>query len=236
VDKQHIIDEIKRTAAANGGIALGEVRFAVETGIAKRDWWCKHWRTWGEAVVEAGCEPNRFNSAYPDDWIMEKLALLVRELGRFPSNVDFRMRHHADPAFPSRNVFYRLGRRKAILMQRLAAFCRQRSGFDDVLAVVETVKPSELRSTLQAEAAGSDLGVVYLIKSGRHYKIGHTNALARREYELAIQLPAVHRIKTDDPEGIERYWHERFKNRRADSEWFNLSASDVAAFKRRRFM
>jgi hypothetical protein len=54
-------------------------------------------------------------------------------------------------------------------------------------------------------------GFVYLLKSGRHYKIGKTNAMGRRKYELAIQLPeklrAIHSIKTDDPDGIEQYWH-----------------------------
>jgi hypothetical protein len=42
------------------------------------------------------------------------------------------------------------------------------------------------------------------MKSGRFFKTGHTNAVGRRERELAIQLPqkvkVVHEIKTDAPQ------------------------------------
>jgi hypothetical protein len=81
---------------------------------------------------------------------------------------------------------------------------------------------------------------VYLLKSGRYYKIGRTNAVGRCERELAIQLPeravVIHSIKTDDPAGIESYWNMRFSDRRKNGEWFELLANDVTVFKRRKFM
>jgi hypothetical protein len=78
-------------------------------------------------------------------------------------------------------------------------------------------------------------GEVYLFKSGKYYKIGKTNDTVRRGNELRIQLPEkmdmIHSIKTDDPSGIEAYWHRRFQDKRMNGEWFDLNSSEIRAFK-----
>jgi hypothetical protein len=85
-------------------------------------------------------------------------------------------------------------------------------------------------------SAGYESAVVPLAA----YKMGHSNAVGRREYELGIQLPErvkeIHRIRTDDPVGIEEYWHKRFGSKRKNGEWFELTASDLKDFTRRKFM
>jgi len=67
VEKEHIVAEIRRTAAANGGKALGKGRFAAETGIREPDWRGRCWARWSDALGEAGFGPNEFQTATPED-------------------------------------------------------------------------------------------------------------------------------------------------------------------------
>jgi len=42
VDKQHILDEIRRTARSNGDEPLGKQKLLKETGIKQSDWHGKY--------------------------------------------------------------------------------------------------------------------------------------------------------------------------------------------------
>lgn len=238
MDKAYILEEIKRTARENGGVPLGRVRFADETGIRVRDWSGLHWARWADAVREAGFSANQLNCAFEREGLLEKYADFARELGRLPAKADLQMKRRSDSAFPSHNTFNRLGA-KADLVAQLREFCRLHLGYEGVVRWCDGYEPAGL-SDESTEPQDVAIGYVYLIKSGRFYKIGRSNSVGRREYELAIQLPeattSVHVIRTDDPSGIEVYWHKRFESKRMNGEWFDLNASDITAFKRRKFM
>jgi hypothetical protein len=242
MDKTHILNEIKRTAAANGGVALGQNRFETETGIKQTDWYGKHWARWRDALRESGFAPNQLRSAFEEKLLLEKYARYAQELTRLPTSAELRLKARNDSGFPHSTTFRnRLGP-KMELVEKLLEYCRSHSGLDDVIQMCENYLRSNTANTSDDAPSDEDvvIGFVYLIKSGRFYKIGKTNAIGRREYELAIQLPekpeTVHVIRTDDPDGIEEYWHKRFADKRKNGEWFELNTSDIAAFKRRKFM
>jgi hypothetical protein len=240
MDKQHIVDEIRRTAQSNKGAPLGEMRFAKQTGIKSHDWKGRFWIRWSDALQEAGFQPNQWQAAYEDEVLFEKLIALIRELGHFPIKAEFQIKGHEDSSFPSIKAFDRLGP-KHDKVAKLRAYCASRPEYADVVALcpAHSIEASDADSS-ETSAREEVFGFVYLLKSGRYYKIGHSNAVGRRERELAIQLPdkanTVHSIKTDDPSGIEDYWHRRFETKRKNGEWFQLDATDVKAFRRRTFM
>jgi hypothetical protein len=239
VEKERILREIKRTAEENGGKPFGWRRFESETGISHSDWHGKHWARWSDAVREAGFDPNQFTSAYDAEELLEKLAQLARELGHLPVEGELRMKARSDSDFPHNRPFRRLGG-KAEIIRRLREHCLNRGEYDDVVRMCDEY--SSRKRAVPEEAGDQDakIGFVYLMKSGRFYKIGHSDAPGRRQYDLTIQLPEkvelVHKIPTEAPEAAERYWHERFKAKRKGGEWFDLSAAEVKTFRRCRSM
>jgi hypothetical protein len=240
VTKEHILSEVRRTAIANGGVPLGMDRFFAETGIKSSAWHGRFWARWGDALKEAGFQPNQLNAARTAEDLLDNLAGLVRELGRFPVMGEIKLKARRDPTFPSHNTFGRFGGKRALAAQ-LENFCRDRGENDlaELCAVAAKIDDAKDAEGVPESTAG-ELCYVYLMKAGRFYKIGRTNALGRRERELVIQLPeaakVIHSIKTDDPGGIEEYWHRRFQDRRKNGEWFELTSQDIAAFRRRKFM
>ena len=238
ITKEHILAEIRRTAV--GGCALGRERFYAETGIKESDWSGRYWTRWSDAVREAGHEPNKMQEAFPEEFLLHSLASFIRELGRFPTSADLKMKSRNDPSFPSHNTFNRLGR-KAARARQLVEFCASHDGLDDVADIAKPLAATcPPRYTERDEPEVDSFAFVYQMKSGKYYKIGRSVSAEKRAYEVRLQLPEelklVHKIKTDDPVRIEAYWHQRFSSKRVRGEWFTLTREDVKAFRRRKFM
>lgn len=241
MEKEFILSEIERTARENGGKPLGKNKFSKMTGVKEHDWYGVYWAAWGDALREAGYQPNEFNKAIPKDELILKFIELMRELGKYPVSGEVRMKARNDPLFPSHSAFDKGLGNKANRIAKVLQYCHENEGYEDVQAICESMRQN-VKSISQESETGDGieplLGEVYLMKSGKHYKIGFSKHAGKREYELGIQLPesikTIHILRTDDPVGIEKYWHRRFAEKRLNGEWFNLTKSDVAAFCRRK--
>ncbi len=239
VDKDFIISEIQRTTSDNNGVPLGKSRFERDTGIRISDWYGKYWARWGDALCEAGFEPNQLNTALDEDYVIGKLIEVIKTSNKFPTMAELRLYRRSTEDFPSHQVFTRIGK-KSELAQKVIDACGTNQAYADVVSICEPIAAKINNDQSNDDTQTGLIGYVYLIKSGRYYKIGKTNSLGRREYELSIQLPEktelVHSIETDDPSGIEAYWHRRFKDKHKNGEWFELTREDIRAFQRRKFM
>jgi len=237
MDKQQLLAEIRRTTKENGGTPLGYRSFSELTAIAVSQWRGRYWRSWSEALQEAGLTPNVPKEPHGRERLILALTKLAAKLGRFPTQADVMLEKRSDdPAFPTMSAFTRhLGERGELiaLVRQYAESHPEYSHVLPLLPAADEIAPAE------DDAPGID-GAVYMLKLGKHYKIGKSFRVPQRHRELAIELPekpdVIHVITTDDPTGIEAYWHNRFAAKRTNGEWFALTREDIRAFKQRRFM
>jgi hypothetical protein len=222
-EKERILSEIRRLAEENDGRLLGRNRFFEATGIRESDWLGRYWARRSDAVEEAGLQPNAMQGRTDDREALRRLALETRRFGYLPTYAEMRMQRLKDQRLPSNGVYERLGPKRT-LAARLAAFCEEEGDYADVLDIVSPLLDSEEPPTREGEEGiGSvEHGFVYLLRSGRYYKIGHTNSAGRRAYELAIQLPErptpIHEILVFS--GIDDApFHAASLYRRADRAW-----------------
>lgn len=234
--RDEILAEIRRTASQNGGRPLGRARFLTATGITEYELG-KFWARFGDAIREAGLEPNSLNASYDEQFLLESFVDLTLRLGHIPTGAEMRLERSKNPAFPSRNVFARFGTKNQLIGSALE-YCRVRSSHSDALPILESAyQPSQAADALPPLSERLTYGFVYLARGHTgEYKIGRTNLVDRRLTELgatsSVEPVLVHEIKTDDPVGVEAYWHSRFIEKRMRGEWFRLTSADVKAFKR----
>lgn len=236
MSKKYILEKIRELS--EDGNPPGMTKFRKVTGVTDYEI-NKYWENWGEALTEAGYTPNEFNQGLPKDYILEKIICLIREKKKFPTLRSYKVKRNEDNSFPNASVVQRRIGSKDEQVKAVIEYCHGKNGYEDVLEICQQVKMLKSPSKSGTE---KDLvvGYVYLIKFGDFFKIGRSNDFDRRLREIKTKLPEegdlIHVIETDDPEGIEAYWHNRFSEKRARGEWFKLLTPDVKAFKKRKFM
>lgn len=245
-DKQFILNEIRRTAALNGGDPVGVRRFETETGIAEHEWRGSHWARWGDALTEAGFAPLEWTTGSTVEEILSVLAALVRHYGKYPTVSEILIAKRNDQSIPTPKALGRKLGSKAEAVARLSTYCSARPELADVSSilvreVIGVVAENGGHESIAGSRKSKPAGYVYLVKSGKLYKIGCSGNHWRRKAELHKQtsegITEIHTISAiDDAPGIEKYWHERFKEKRQHGEWFDLSVEDISAFKKRKFM
>lgn len=232
-----IIHEIKRLTAESGGRPPGRRAFERDTAIRESEWLGVFWARWGDALVEAGFTPNEMQGRADRDELLGKLAEACREQGRMLTSAEFQLRRSRDPSYPSYKTFESNFGSKDNIIWELREWLTEH-GDTPLLEMLPPGRPRTLSPAPRTKSLPSE-GYVYLLQSGQHYKIGRSDELEKRVKQISVALPEsvklVHAIRTDDPPGIEAYWHRRFADRRANGEWFKLTAADVSAFKRRKY-
>jgi hypothetical protein len=238
LSKIEILSELRRIATMQSG-ALSYRKFIAISGLSETYFKGRFWATWSEALEEAGLAKNSFSTPRTDESVVvSALVQLIQQLGTWPSETQLMVQRNKDTAFPGVCVFRRLGK-EVSLPAKVVSYCTDSAEFLAVKAIAQEKLEASREAT---EQVGSNpiAGYVYMMRSGKRYKIGKSNSPSRRFREVRLDLPdetlLVHTIPTDDPSGIEAYWHRRFSSKRVrDTEFFELVASDVSAFKRRKY-
>jgi len=247
MDKSFILGEIHRIA--KDGKGPGQKLFAKETGIKTHEWLGVYWARWGDALSEAGYTQNEWTSAFEESYLLKCLLQLTEKLGKFPTKYEIGLERKTNPDFPSYNPISKIGSRSE-LKEKLLTYCSTHPQYLNVVKILEAIPemllPEATNELPTNENESISGGYVYLIKAQDAYKLGSTRAPYRRAAEIANQsangAELLHTITTDDPEGIEKYWHMRFAekriagNNKQSGEWFQLSSDEIRIFRRRKTM
>lgn len=233
--RERIVSEIRRIANDTGE-APGQNLFTKLSGIRRHEWLGKIWSKWGDALVEAGYEAKTLRVRTDADVVLKTVAECCLQLGKIPSEAELKLfiRNHDD--LPSAGTVHNHFPRRALLVEALrdwAILPENHSYF-----AIADMLPAPVSTPVELPAH-QNYGHVYLLRAGEYYKIGQSSDLEKRVKSINVALPdkatLEHAISTDDPPGIEAYWHRRFADRRMNGEWFKLSKADILAFKKRKF-
>ena len=229
-----------RELAAERGDHVGFAAFCEETGV--KDKWLRSqvwFKGWNDLLKELGLKTKEFGVVRtPPSRIAEAVAEIIEREGRWPTEDELRRERRRDDSFPSLKVISPL-RRSGELAKLIVTLGATNLKFAKASVIAKQHGASK-GDAINVGPNEKVKGYVYLLRSGRRYKVGKSNDPSRRYREVRLELPdethQVHTIPTDDPTGIEAYWKKRFDAKRIrNTEFFELNADDVQAFKRRNY-
>jgi hypothetical protein len=243
VTKNEIISEIQKYVAANGGKVPGEIAFESATRIKSSNWRGKFWARWTDAVREAGYDPTGWNQKIPDEELLETLAEFITTQARFPTRDEINLNARKIEGLPTWTTVKRRYGGMPEMAAALLEFAHGKCN-DRLVALCEARIQKEVSKPVPVVSNGfnaiSPIGFVYLKYSPslRLFKIGKANDPNKRGVGISLLLPhdliPKHEIKTDCPFLLEKYWEQRFKAKKKQGEWYDLTSADVETFKNRR--
>jgi len=235
--KEEVLKEIRRYAKKNDGKTPSEKVFYEYTGIGIHDLKKRGWAYYGELVREAGLTPNKFDKTkYSREQLCSIFIDVIRDKRKWPTRGELDVKHHTDSNFPDSSTFYnKLGLTRN-LAKSVLEFIEDKQEYSDVVDICNSALEKYKERSESSEEGEVTSGFVYLGKQHRNYKIGKAKDANRRREDITLLGPEpfelIHEIETDDMNGVEKYWHNRFKSKRKRGEWFDLSRADIKAFKR----
>lgn len=236
--QEEIIDKYRQLRTEIGHSPTSK-EFYSETGISEHAAEVAFGnRPYSKIQLAEGDKPRKFGlpGRSPDEFF-EVYGNVIRDLQAVPTTTEWKHRKTKPTAHSYRKKLKVNWQQMPFVFQEWAV---NKSGWEEVIRICKAHCMNIRQDSDKTNKTLSSVGYVYLMKSGKYYKLGKTNSVGRREYELGAKLPeevkTIHFIETDDPDGIEAYWHKRFEQKRKKGEWFELSAQDVKVFKKRKRM
>lgn len=235
--KEDILKDIQRVAKENGGRTPSAAKFREYTGIGITDLHKHSWSNYGELIREAGLSPNKFDKTkYSPEQLCKIFIEVIREKGKWPTRGVLDVKHYNDSNFPESATFYKKLGLTRNLAKRILEYVKDKPRYGDVANTCNLIL--EKFENQDESLGGNDVasGFVYLGKQHGDYKIGKAKDANRRREDITLlgsePFVLIHEIKTDDMDGVEKYWRNRFKSKWLRGEWYNLNSSDVKTFKR----
>jgi hypothetical protein len=102
--------------------------------------------------------------------LIEQVISLIREIEKFPTVGELRMKAHNSKGFPAQDTIYsRLGKQSE-LPNRILEYCEDKPEYSDIVNICKDVTSKSGASNEQfPKDSDIEFAYVYLMKSGRFY-------------------------------------------------------------------